>query len=272
MGLRVTFVSGLRRSGKSAVIRTMLSELFTDPPHYVRVIPAQGDQHPPVFPSSSPRESGVATSRWVEFSGSDVFEILPETMTAIQREDPDGSVVIEADSDPGLRCAYAYDHRVFVMPVPTRISEVFRDPSQAASELQNVLEDTAAFASEIFGLFSEGDTDDPLPSEDRAELTGTTMRSFLYSPLGDELATRIQLKPDYHGMVESDVIIVNTGAGQAGPDSAECIRRIGQLTERVRTVGADPPVLFHCDPSDPRGSDCRLLLNALKPFCRKGKP
>ncbi|MGB0717415.1 MAG: hypothetical protein ACPGXK_16170, partial [Phycisphaerae bacterium] len=77
--------------------------------------------------------------------------------------------------------------------------------------------------------------------EERPELTETNMRGFLYSPLGDELATRIQLQPDYHGLVESDVIIVNTGAGQAGPDSAECVRRIHQLIERVRDTTADPP-------------------------------
>ncbi|MHC5110367.1 MAG: hypothetical protein ACYTHJ_10865 [Planctomycetota bacterium] len=274
MGLRVTFVSGLRRSGKSAVIRTMIDRIWKKQPHYIRLVDAGGDKHPPKTSGKPPRDCGVATARWLEYRTDQVFEILPDTLATIHRQDRYGSVVIEADSDPVLRCAYPYDHRVFVMPVPTRVNDVFRDASQAAHELQHVLEDTAAFASEIFGLFSQSGTDDAEPSEERPDLTETCMRGFLYSPLGDELATRIQLKPDYHGLVESDVIIVNTGAGQAGPNTRECVNRIGQLIERVRGmsgVSSPKPELFHCDPRDPTGGDCKRMMRALKPMCMDGK-
>ncbi len=96
------------------------------------------------------------------------------------------------------------------------------------------MDDTAAFASEIFGLFTQPEEDAPDPSEERAEMTAPGMRGFLCSPLGDELATRIQLQPPYHGLVESDVVLVNTALGVCGPETDECLRRVTRLLSRVR--------------------------------------
>lgn len=270
MGLSVTFISGPRRSGKSSIIRAMIDELWEVPPHYIRLVAKDGDKKRPKPPPQPPQDCGVATARWVQYQADRVFEVLPEALTEIHKMDRFGSVVIEADADPGMRSAYPYDHRVFVMPVPGAIHEVFRDPDRAAHELQQVLEDTAAFASEIFGLFTREGQEDCDPSEDREDMTAAQMRNFLNSPLGDELATRIQLQQPYHGLVESDVIVVNTDVGDIGPGTDECLRRITRLLERTRRVCGRKEELFLCNPLD---LDCETggkLLDALKPMCAGG--
>lgn len=272
MGLSVTFVSGPRRSGKSSLIQAMIHQVWKTPPHYLRLAKSGSDKTPPKpCPDKPSTECGVASAKWLDYDPEHVFAILPEALAAIHCRDRYGSVVIEADADPNLRCAYPYDYRVFVMPLPTTIREVFRATDRAAEELRRVLDDTAAFASEIFGLFDRNGVDGPEPSEDRPDMTKSQMRGFLYSPLGDELATRIQLQQPYHGLVESDVIVVNTRVGQRGPETEECLRRVGRLLARIRGVSGRRGELFMSDLCDQDGSIDRPLLKALKPMCMGGK-
>jgi len=273
MGLSVVFVSGVRRSGKSALIQTMAERLFEHPPHYFRLVNHTSQKVAAKAKSNGkvPTDCHVASARWIEFSEDRIFEILPDALAEIHRKDRYGTVVIEADADPSLRCAYPYDHRVFVMPRPTSINEVFREAKHAAGELRRALDDTAAFASEIFGLFSNQWEDAPQPSEDRPEITASHMRGFLYSPLGDELATRIQLQTPYHGLVESDVIVVNARLGKPGPDTDACLSRIDRLLDRLRGASQSRGELYHCDPTGRHGDDCRRLFEALAPMCTGGK-
>jgi len=271
MGLNVVFVSGLRRSGKSALIQAMVDCLWKAPPHYLRLV----DRHSPKAHQRRPKapsdNCSVASARWLEYDADRIFEALPAALADIHRRDRFGGVIIEADADPALRHAYPYDHRAFIMPIPSGVQEVFRDPTRAADELKRVLDDTAAFASEIFGLFHDEDEDAPEPSEDRPAFTARSARSFLRSPLGDELATRIQLQPPYHGLVESDVIVVNSQIGQIGPEPTACVQRIERLLDRIKHAEGHRAQLFYCDPVDRNGKDCKKLLKALKPMCRGGK-
>lgn len=272
MGLSVTFVSGPRRSGKSALIQAMIRRIWGTPPHYLRLVKAGSDKTPPKpCPDKSSANCGVASARWLDYDPDHVFAILPEALATIHRRDRYGSVVLEADADPNLRCAYPYDHRVFVMPLPSSIREVFRATDRAAEELRRCLDDTAAFASEIFGLFDRDGEDSPEPSEDRPDMTKTQMRGFLYSPLGDELATRIQLQQPYHGLVESDVIVVNTRVGARSQETDECLRRVARLLARIRGVSGRQGELFMSPLSDADGPIDRPLLKALKPMCAGGK-
>lgn len=271
MGLCVTFVSGLRCSGKSALIQAMIDRLWKTEPHYIRLVKTGSGKHPPKTSSKRAPQCGVATASWLEYDPEHIFEILPEALTAIHKRDRYGSVVIEADADPTLRHAYPYDHRVFVMPKPGSKKEVFRDAARAAEEFQRALDDTVAFASEIFGLFADQRQDEADPSEDRPDLTDSQMRGFLYSPLGDELATRIQLQRPYHGLVESDVVVVNPSVGATGPETAECLRRIQRLLERIRGVSERHSELFLCDPRKQDGKVCKKLFKALRPMCQGGK-
>jgi hypothetical protein len=246
----------------------MLERLWKVKPHYLRLTTGPADK-----PHSKPTISeqfkmSVASAQWLPYKPERIFESLPEFLNGIHKADRYGSVVIEADADPDLRCAYPYDHRVFVMPRPNAVQDVFRDSTRAAQELRRVLDDTAAFASEIFGLFV--DRSDGEPPEQRADLSATQMRGFLNSPLGDELATRIQLQQPYHGLVESDVIVVNSQAGEKNAQSEECIRRVRQLLDRVRRGRTKGCELFVCDPTDPQDTACKGLMQALKPMCQRG--
>lgn len=270
MGLGVVFVSGPRRSGKSELIRTMIDRVYDQQPHYIRLTPAGSDKKRPA-PSARPApKCGVASARWLEYDAERIFEVLPSALTAIHRTDRFGSVVIEADTDPALRSAYPYDYRVFVMPMPSGIGDVFRSSHGAAAEFRRVLDDTTAFASEFFGLFEGRGSDDVDPPEDRPDLSVAQMRRFLQSPLGDELASRIQLMAPYHGLVESDVIVINNALGEPGRKSRDCIARIELLLERARAHSHCSTELFHCDPSNLDGEICRKLLNALRPMCVGG--
>jgi len=272
MGLSVTFVSGPRRSGKSALIQAMTYELWRAQPHYIRLVKAGSDKQPPKSACKPAQDTcGVASARWMEYDEDAIFAILPEALSAIHKRDRYGSVVIEADADPTLRCAYPYDHRVFVMPLPPGLRDVFRDTTHAARELRKVLDDTAAFASEIFGLFGRERDEAREPAEERSDFTPTQMRGFLYSPLGDELATRIQLQQPYHGLVESDVIVVNESVGQRGPQTEECLRRIGQLLARLHGAGGRRGEMFICPIAEGDGALDHQLLKALKPMCQGGK-
>ncbi len=251
----------------------MADKLFERPPHYFRLVQAGSEKVAPRQNSNGKAHSDchVASARWLEFDEDQVFDVLPNALAEIHKQDRYGTVIIEADADPSLRCAYPYDHRVFVMPRPTFIEEVFRDSKHAAGELRRALEDTAAFASEIFGLFSEKSHDAPQPSEDRPDITSSHMRGFLHSPLGDELATRIQLQQPYHGLVESDIIVVNASLGIVSPETEPCLSRIDQLLDRLRGDSERKGELYHCDPTGKQGQDCQKLFEALSPMCVGGK-
>jgi len=271
MGLCVTFVSGPRHSGKSALVETMIDKLCKYKPHYIRLVKTGSKTQPGAFVDELESQNKSASARVLEYNPELIFEILPDALSAIHRRDRYGLVIIEADADPILRCAYPYDHRVFIMPSPSDIHEVFRDPDHAADELKKALDDTAAFASEIFGLFADSTDSGPDPHEVRPDMTTTQMRGFLYSPLGDELATRIQLQPPYHGLVESDVIVINDHAGECGSQTEPCILRIEHLLDRLSGVSGKRGELFFCNPMDHSGKDCKKLLKALAPLCEGGK-
>lgn len=270
MGLRVTFVSGPRGSGKSSLIDRMIKRLWAAAPHYLRLVASGSDKHRPPRATPAAADCGVASARWLEYDEQHIFEILPQALAEIHRKDRFGSVIIEADADPTLRCAYPYDHRVFVMPLPESKDVVFRDPSRAATELKRVLDDTAVFASEIFGLFEDDNFEDVDASESHPNLTKTQMRGFLYSPLGDELATRIQLQPPYHGLVESDVIVVNTRVGRRATETDVCLRRIAHLLKKVGGATESKSQLFLCDPLDAGAKSTMQLFEALAPMCQGG--
>lgn len=249
------------------MIQTLLDHVWRVKPHYLRLT-TKGDKANGKPTISEKFRQSVASAQWLMYHPERIFESLPEFLNGIHKADRYGSVVIEADADPDLRCAYPYDHRVFVMPLPSAIHEVFRDPKRAAHELHRVLDDTAAFASEIFGLFAP--CDDAEPSEPRPDLSATQMRGFLNSPLGDELATRIQLQPPYHGLVESDVIVTNSQTGERSGETDECLRRVRQLLDRLRAGRTKTCEFFLCDPADPADNVCKKFLQALRPMCQRG--
>jgi len=280
MGLSVTFVSGPRRCGKSRVIETLLLGLYKRPPHYLRLASLAGDKHPPPADFKPAGPCAVRSARWLNYDENVIYEVLPEALHRIHRCDRYGTVIIEADADPHLRHVYPYDRRLFILPAPSSPAEVFRTPSEAAEALRHVLDDTATFAREIYGMLdgdpSSSDGSPPAAHGDRpgrcreprAPWTLPQMYGLLNSPLGEELATRIQFKPDYHGLVESDLVLINMGVGGMSPGVDECARRIELVLARLRGPAARKNLLFCCDPLDPRDPLRRKLAKALRDLLR----
>ena len=222
-----------------------------------------GPQHPAdtIVATSSPagrspraiiRLSGPQAVRIASavFASEQPLDLLPSYSSAA------GFVVLPREH---IRCpATAY-----VMPAPRSLHEVFRSVREAATALHEVLDDTASFAREIYGMIDSSLTDDDR-HEDRPAFTVRQLRGFLNSPLGDELATRIQFQPAYHGLVESDVVLINTGVGGMSSVVDESVRRLERLLARLRGRSARKNVLFCCDPVDPQDPMRKKLIKTLK--------
>ena len=246
----------------------MVEEVLDRKPHYVRLTAVNGGKRPPVGITPPKRGCAVASAQWLCYERDRVFEVLPEMLATVHREDRNGRVVIEADADPVLRHAYPYDHQLFVMPAPRSVSEVFRSSMQAARALQDVLDDTAEFAAEIFGVSHGGAYLDDDTREERDLLSKSDIRRFLGSPLGDQLATRIQLHPQYHGLVESDVVLINTAAGGVPAIVDGCCRRLERLLSRIHAPCAAGRAVFCCDPEDLHDPRRREFIELLRTLCR----
>lgn len=265
--VKVIFVSGPPRAGKTCLVNLMAREAMCQKPHHIRLVPGIEDERPPLRLVPPPDQSDLASWQCVTYCADRSFEAIAEPLQRLRMTPSREIVLLEADGDPALRYAYPYDRRVFVMPSPADVHDVFRTPEQAAIALKKVMEDTASFAAEIFGLFGEdpmGDSGGVLAIRDspagswseiageRLEVDETQLRNFLDSPIGAEIASRIQLQPEYHGLVESDVILINTGVGASSGVVDEVARRLELLLSRIRARAQNDGLLFCCDPCEPR--------------------
>lgn len=262
MALNVVMVTGPRRSGKSTLISALIDEVCTHQPHYVRLAATDGSKRPPRLaksaegtpPNGSAQKCGVATATWVSYDPNRVFETLPTALAAVQRRDHRGCVFIEADTDPNLRHAYPYDTQIFTIPSPERVEEVFRSPTEMRMALQSALHDTSAFAGEIFGLCADGDgSSDGLGDsqhDHEPDMSDSQIVDLMHSPLGEALASRMQFHPDYHGVLESDAIVMNTGVGGMSVAVDEVVRRIEQLARQAVRDPERRSIVFCCDLCD----------------------
>lgn len=262
MPVESLLISGPPGGGKSLLARLIATEVLDRPVHYLRM-KAATDGHTNAIVPVEPEETDVSECAWascfsVSYTPERVFETLPDSLREVRKLDRYGFALIEADGDQALRHAYPYDYRVFVMPPPSDVHCVFRDTHEATQALQQVMQDTASFASEIFGLFNSACFDDGVgvshhepisagpaqPAVERLEIAESQVRGFLNSPLGVEIASRIQLQPDYHAVVESDVVVVNTGVGRKGETMKECVKRVERLLGRVRHDARRSSILY----------------------------
>ena len=265
MPVETLFINGPAKGGKSIVARLVADEVLERPAHYLRIKHANDGHTNAILPLDSdptgPGRRPWSSQHLVQYTADRVFETIPEALRKVRRIERRAFAVMEADADPALRHAYPYDYRVFVMAAPTDVHAVFRTPRAAAIALQEVMQDTAAFASEIFGLFESEALEDSVgvvyhpPATDRRsgdeverlEITEAQIRQFLRSPLGGEIASRIQLQPDYHAMVESDVVLINTGVNGETEALTDCLQRIEKLLARIRHDTRRHSVLYWGD-------------------------
>lgn len=281
MPLETLLISGPSGCGKTTVAQVVADYVMGRSVHMLRVQTSL-DNHTNSVEREPPDHTTPSDERWasvhtVRYTRERVFETLPDALRAVRKLDRRGFVIIEADTDPSIRHAYPYDYRVFVMSSPVDIHEVFREPRAAAVALQEVMEDTAAFAAEIFGLFEGDPLDDSAGVKHRKrckrrrdslpptvgeflDVNETQVRQFLRSPVGAEIASRIQLQPEFHALVEADVVLINMGRVTAPEVLDECIRRIEKLLSRIRHDSRQHSVLYWGDlTSDRDPTRCKLI-------------
>ncbi|MCK4659107.1 MAG: hypothetical protein KAV82_06250 [Phycisphaerae bacterium] len=247
----------------------MIEEVADGRAHYLRLSAVNGSKRMPVGINPPGCDCAVASAQWLCYEQERIFEMLPEMLAAIHKRDQSARVIIESDADPALIHAYPYDQQLFVMPAPRSLSDVFRSSTQAARALQDVLDDTAEFAAEVFGVpYDVGYMDDD-SWQDRDLLSKSQIEVFLQSPLGNQLATRIQLRPEYHGLVESDIVVINTAAGEKREMAEGCCRRLEQLLHRVQTPITNYRTILCCNPDDPQDPRRHKLLNSLRALCSR---
>jgi hypothetical protein len=273
MPVRTIFISGPRQCGKTTLIKLAAKELFKRPPHVIRLVPEQSDQ--PYLKLQEDYEAyNIASVHWVTYTPDRVFEVLPQAIKEIRGRQKYITFFLEADADPCLRHAYPFEYRIFVMHAPETTEEVFRSTREAAHALKEVMDDTAAFASEIFGLFEGDPLDDSEGvkhrriihagrTQEELEVSAAQMGRFLSSPLGAEIASRIQLQPEYQALPESDVVLVNTAVRTDFQMLGECIRRIEILLTRIRHDARRNNILCWCDPTDVKDPSLAKLLERL---------
>lgn len=265
MALTVVFVSGPRRSGKSTVIQQIISDCSVQTPHYLRIALKTGDKRQPVAMKPPEKDCGVASAQWIGYDEDRAYEFLPTVLDGIHRRDRHAMVILEADADPILRHAFPYDTRIFVMPAPQRSTEVFRTKAQATEAFQDVLDDTAVFAKQIYGMVDNGDDSDSDGEVKlrRPPLTSAQVRGLMNSPLGDELATRILLQPSHHGLLECDVLIVNSAIGGNSSVADSCVQRLERVLSHLRGPEGRHHVMFSCDIMDRENPRRRELFERL---------
>lgn len=275
----VIFVSGPRHSGKTTLVHLMAACATNgESPHYIRLVPVEDQTGPRLTLLGDLKTSNLSSWKRVNYDATRIFELLPECLRQIAELRGSRTILIEADADPALRYAYPYDQRIFVMRCPETVKEVFRSPNEAAVALREVMDDTAAFASEMFGLFDATglEEDEPLTThrlsdrgtvrEERMEITAVQMRRFMNSPLGAEVASRIQLQPPYHSLMESDLIVVNMGVGAMTDVVDRVIRQVQTMINRLGGGRLNRPQLVACDPLSTADPTRKQLILRFKDF------
>jgi hypothetical protein len=283
MPITTILISGPARSGKTTLAHTLAGRaLDGSPPHLIRLVRNANCVGPVVVEASGPRNPALRGNWSVPYSQDLAFELVPQAIHQVRSGEKFVTMLLEADADPALRYAYTYTHRIFVLRAPRDVRDVFRTSNQAALALRDVLDDTAAFASEIFGLFGQDVLDESegvrtmrqeMPSgsvEKHVEVSGAQMRRFLNSPLGAEIATRIHLQPLYHPIVDSDIVVINAAGGGDAAVVEQLLEMLRTLFGRIREGTGRHYDLFTCDPSsadDPCTQQLIVRLRELLSIC-----
>lgn len=277
MALTVILVCGPGQAGKSLLVRMLARRTGRGQCWHLRLLPHEAA---PDVGFDHAATGLFAGAHCVRYSADGVFEMLPEVVRNISRQQADATVLIEADANPALRYAFPYDYRLFVLAAPRNHHEVFRTPAQAAAAMKQMMEDTASFAAEMFGLFDhQAMAGDPQITELRCpawhpqavvEIDPQQLQDFLSSPLGAEIASQVQLQPAYHGLMDSDVVVVNLGARPPADATQECCTRIEELLARLH-AHENRPQLYCCDPTDSQDPCSAELVRHLTRLTREDR-
>lgn len=281
MPLTAILIVGPPASGKRAFSNSLARKLtLENPPKVLRLHRRPGTADTAVRRAGNRDSCGNLETFSVDYCPERVFEELPVALKTVRGRQKQCTTFVLGNPDASLRYAYEYAARIFLVPPTLSMADVFRPPNEAAVALQEVMQDTAAFASEIFGLFEHGllGAEDAATKtiilgrdrglEEHVSLRPDDVRRFLATPLGVEIASRIQLQPVYHGLAESDLIIVNAGESADTPEADKALRSLEMFLARIAEATARPRPLYACDLSDNDDPIMPVVLSALSPLLR----
>lgn len=251
----ILHISGPARSGKTTFARALAARFPEDKPHYVRFDHA-GREPPPSLRFADPLDEMGASIRRTA-TPQLVFEEVSEAVKDVAGGHPMATIIMETDAQPCFRHAYPYDVKLFIMAPPPALDVVFRSPVEAAQAVERAMDDTSEFAAELFGLDRESLGSGILPAlgpkDRRTKATPTqTAEEFIDSEVGTEIAARMQLQPDYHAIIDSDVVLLNEGIDHDPEAAVECSGRLDALLETLRRKLKRQSWFAACNPLDPR--------------------
>lgn len=205
-----------------------------------------------------------------------VFEEVSEVLKAVAAADENAMIFVETDALPCFRHAYPYHAKVFLMTTPVSLGNIFRTPTETAGAIDKAMNDTAEFAAQIFGLEQSSHDSAVLPAVDPGERkayfgSAQSVEEFLASDVGTEITSRMQLQPEYHSIIESDVVLLNEALGRNGDLTEQCAQRIETLLENLRLRLDRQPWFAVCDPADERDSLAQRALQKIEALLKAAK-
>lgn len=266
MTIPVLLLCGPPKAGKSTLIRLLRRDVLAAPVGVIRV-------------SDAAVADDAARDADVEYRLSLAPETPGNTLTSVieslRKDAGRGAIVIEGDSEQPVRYAYPYTGRLFVMASGARPEDVFQAPEAAAAALRQIMADTAAFSSGLRETLGS----DAMEEEEGVRLTrrrtadglcedlevsDAQVQRFLASPLGADVAARVQLQPAYQAVIDSDVVVVNRFAG-ANVEGNRTVDHLSRLLARTRrgALGASVVSLDLLQPGGAVLRDLRARLRAV---------
>ncbi len=234
----ILHISGPSGSGKTMLARMLAARAESGPPYYLRFDVREDHAAPPLRLSVPLDEMADSARRTVR---SDlVFEEVSEAISEIAPSDARPTIIVETGADPCFRHAYPYDVKVFMLALPDELEMVFRSPAAAAVAIDRAMDDTTEFAAELFGLDRDFQDSGNLPAldaaKDRRASAGVlqSAEEFLQSDVGTEIASRMQLQPAYHAIIDSEVILLNLTGAEDMELAEQCVRMLVSLLEPLR--------------------------------------
>lgn len=256
----VVHVCGPASAGKTVFARRIASLRGPANVRHLRI--DLHDKTPsPVLSVAGESDRGLP-GRQCRVNAPTIFEEVADLIHMAMRECR-GAVIVETNTTPCFRHAFPYDIRVFVLRPPPRPEAIFRSPEEAARAMELAMHDTGVFAAEVFGL-GPGPQDSSVnkPARPReaavAELPGPEATEHSWRPdVTADLALRFQLRPEYHALMDSDVVLLNATPPVDRKSAAACVERIAALLETLRFRFNRQAWFAGCDLAD--DDDPRLL-------------
>ena len=203
-----------------------------------------------------------------------VFEEIADALKAVVANSTANAIFIETNAHPCFRHAYPYDVKVFVMLPPPTLGAMFRSESETAEAIQRAMGDTAEFASELFGMGAGPQDSTMLPNmklPDPKAQPPQSIEDFLNSDVGIEITARMQLQPEYHAIMDSDVILLNVGLSHDEAVTARCARRLDALLETLRQRLGRQHWFVACNPLDYDDPRCQRGLEKIESLLEAAK-